>query len=148
MKTLKDSPFLDGTVMSEDLSPVGKQIKVYLEYVGKITRVASEQQTVSKNEKVAGQEIFLKLVEKEENQRQRKLTTIEKKQLEKQTKFDLSPKKIGNSTPMFNAIFHEVTSENKHWHELIDSAKKEVIRLCTQSGAIDKLQNYDVRDDL
>ncbi len=148
MKNLKEAPTLDGTVLSEELTAIGKQIGVYFEYAGKIARVKSEQMTLSKTEKPAGLEIFLKAIEDEETRRTRKLKPDEKKALEKSTRFNIAPVKIGNSAHMFNAIFHEITSENKHWQQLIDSAKKEIERISTQTGAIDKLQHDDVRDHL
>jgi len=149
MKILKKTPFLEGTAMSDELTSIGKQIGVYLEYAGKIARVNSEQQALIKTEKPAGQEIFLKAVELEEAKRDgKKLSQNERKKLEKQTKFDLSPKKLGNPTPMFNIVMNEITSENKHWHDLIDLARKEIERLCTQTGAMTKLDDYDVRNDL
>lgn len=148
MKELKDSPTLDGTVLSENLSPVGKQIAVYLQYAGKIARVASEQMTMSKTEKPAGLEIFLKAIEDEEKRRLRKLKPDEKKALEKSTRFAIQPVKIGNSTHMFNAVFHELISENKDWQKLIDFAKKDIQNISKQTGAIEKLQNYDDRDGL
>ena len=49
---------------------------------------------------------------------------------------------------MFNLVMHEVTSENKHWHELIKLAQKEIERLCTQTGAMEKARNYDVTEGL
>lgn len=148
MKTLKDAPTLDGTVLSEELTAIGKQIGVYFEYAGKIARVKSEQMTLAKTEKPAGLEIFLKAVEEEESRRMRKLKPDEKKALEKSTRYTIAPIKIGNSTHMFNAIFHEITSENKHWQQLIASAKDEIKKISTQTGAIEKLQKYDARDGL
>ena len=148
MKTLKDAPTLDGTVLSEDLTAIGKQIGVYFEYAGKIARVKSEQMTLSKTEKPAGLEIFLKAVEEEEKRRMRKLKPDEKKALEKSTRYTVAPIKIGNATHMFNAIFHEITSENKHWQQLIASAKDEIKKISTQTGAIEKLQKYDAREGL
>lgn len=149
MKTLKESPVLDGTLMSEELTTIGKQIAVYFEYAGKIARVKSEQQTLVKTEKPAGLEIFLKAVEMEEAKRQgKKLSLRERQQLEKSTRYALSPAKIGNSTSMFNIVMHEITSENKHWTDLIALARKEIEKMSTQAGAIDRLQNYDVTEDL
>lgn len=148
MKNLKDNPFLDGSVMSEELTSIGKQLAVYVDYVNKIARTRAEQTTFCKLEKPAGQEIYLKALEREEAQRGKKLGDREKKKLEKQTKYDLKVAKLGNATPIYNSIFNEVTSENKHWHQLIDSAKKEIERLCTQTGAIEKLQNYDPKEHL
>ncbi len=148
MKELKDSPTLDGTVLSENLTPTGKQITVFLQYAGKIARVASEQMTMSKTEKPAGLEIFLKAIEDEEKRRMKKLKPDEKKALEKSTRYTVQPVKIGNSTHMFNAVFHELISENKDWAQLIAKAKEELSKISTQTGAIDKLQNYDSRDGL
>ncbi len=144
----KQHNIADGTVLSEELTMIGKQIKVYLEYAGKIARVTSEQQTMVKTEKPAGLEIFLKAIEQEETRKVRKLKPDEKKNLEKTTRYETKPAKIGNPSHMFNSVFHEITSENKHWHELIELARKEVIGLCTQAGAIERLQKDDVRDHL
>lgn len=148
MKTLKDSPTLEGTVFSEELTPIGKQIGVYFEYAGKIARVKSEQLTLAKTEKPAGLEIFLKAIEVEEKRMVRKLKPDEKKALEKSTRYAVTPIKIGNVDPMFRIIMTELTSENKHWQGLIELAKKEIEKIATQTGAIEKLQNYDARDDL
>ena len=101
-----------------------------------------------KTDKPAGQEVFQKILEREEAQRQKPLSDREKKKLEEQTKYDLSTKKIGNAQAMFNLVMHEVTSENKHWHELIKLAQKEIERLCTQTGAMEKARNYDVTEGL
>lgn len=148
MKTLKKTPFLEGTAMSEELTSIGKQLRVYLEFGGKIVRVASEQQSFIKTDKPEGEKVFQKVLEREEAQRQKKLSERERKALEKQTKYDLSTKKLGNAQAMFNLVMHEITSENKHWHGLIDLAKKEIERLCTQTGAMEKLKDYDVTEDL
>ena len=148
MKTLKDAPVLDGTVLSSELTLIGKQIGFYLEYAGKIARVKSEQMTLVKNEKPDGLEVFLEAIEREEKKRQKKLTVDQKNELEKQTRYQISPKKLGNGTAMFNNIMHELTSENKHWQSLIDAAKKELETICKQASAIDKLQHDDVRDHL
>jgi len=144
----KEHNIADGTVLSEELTAIGKQIKVYLEYAGKIARVTSEQQTMVKTEKPAGLEIFLKAVEDEETRKTRKLKPDEKKVLEKSTRYETKPAKIGNPSHMFNSIFHEITSENKHWQQLIETARKEIEKICTQAGAIEKLQHDDVRDHL
>lgn len=149
MKTLKESPILDGTVMSEELTSIGKQIGVYFEYAGKIAKVKSEQQTLVKTEKPAGLEIFLKAVEEEEAKRQgKKLSLKERQKLEKSTRYGLAPAKIGNSTEMFKIILHQITNENKHWQSLIELARKEIENMATQAGAIDKLQNYDPTEGL
>ena len=148
MKNLKDNPFLDGSVMSEELTSIGKQIGVYVDYANKIARTRAEQQTFCKLEKPAGQEVYLKALEKEEALRGKKLSDREKKKLEKQTKFELKISKLGNGTSIFNSVYSDITAENKHYHQLIDSAKKEIERLCTQAGAIQKLQDYDPKEHL
>lgn len=148
MKTLKKTPFLEGTAMSEELTSIGKQLRIYLEFGGKLVRVASEQQTFVKTDKPAGQEVFQKVLEREQAQRQKPLSDREKKKLEEQTKYDLSTKKIGNAQSMFNLVMHEITSENKHWNELIKMAQKEIERLCTQTGAMEKARSYDVTEGL
>lgn len=148
MKQLKESPTLDGTIFSEELTTIGKQIGVYFEYAGKIARVKSEQMTLIKTEKPAGLEIFLKAIEDEETRLRRPLKIDEKKALEKSTRYAISPVKIGNVDPMFRMIMTEITSENKHWQELIDLAKKEIEKISIQTGAIQKLQDYDARDGL
>lgn len=147
-KTLKDAPVLDGTVMSEELTIIGRQIQAYFEYAGKIARVSSEQMTMIKNEKPAGLELFLQAIEREETRRERKLKPQEKKELEKSTRYVVQPKKIGNVDPMFRIVMNEITSDNKHWHELIEKARAEISNICTQKGAIEKAVNFDPRDGL
>lgn len=149
MKTLKESPILDGTLMSEELTSIGNQIAVYFEYAGKIAKVKSEQQTLVKTEKPAGLEIFLKAVEMEEAKRDgKKLSIRERQKLEKSTRYALAPAKIGNSTEMFKIVIHEITTENKHWNGLIALARKEIERMSTQAGAMEKLSKYDPTEGL
>jgi len=148
MRALKDNPFLDGSVMSEELTAIQKQLAVYIDYSNKLARTRAEQQALLKLEKPAGQEVYLKAVEREEAQRGKKLSESEKKKLEKQTKYDLKVSKLGNATPIFNSLFSDFTAENKHYHQLIDSAKKEIERLCTQTGAINKAQAFDPKEHL
>jgi len=148
MKILKDNPFLDGSVMSEELTAIQKQLAVYIDYPNKLARTRAEQTTYLKLEKPAGQEVYLQALEREEAQRGKKLSDREKKKLEKQTKYDLKVSKLGNAQQIFNAMFSDFTAENKHYHQLIDSAKKEIERLCTQAGAIEKLHNYDPKEHL
>jgi len=148
MRALKDNPFLDGSVMSEELTSIQKQLAVYIDYPNKLARTRAEQQALLKLEKPAGQEVYLKALEREELQRGKKLSETEKKKLEKQTKYDLKVSKLGNATQIFNAMFSDFTAENKHYHQLIDSAKKEIERLCTQTGAINKAQAFDPKEHL
>lgn len=147
-KTLKESPMLDGTIMSEELTKIGRQFKVYFEYAGKIARVTSEQMTMIKNEKPAGLELFLQAIEREELKRERKLKPEEKKQLEKTTRYSIQPKKIGNVDPMFRIVMNEITTENKHWQTLVEEAKKEISKLCTKAGALEEALNFDPREGL
>ena len=148
MKLLKDNPLIDGSVLSEELSSIQRQLNVYADYVSKMVLQGSEQQTLVKIEKVEGEQIFLKQLEREEKQRGRKLNATERKKLEKQTKYDLRVAKLGNKTQRFQALFHEITSENKHYHELIELAKKEIERISTQAGAIDKAKSFDPKEHL
>lgn len=147
-KGIKDAPILDGSVMSQNLTSIGRQLQVYFEYAGKIARVSSEQMTMLKNEKPAGLELFLQTIEREELKRDRKLKPEEKKELEKSTRYTIQPKKIGNVDPMFRIVMNEITNENKHWHGLIEQAKKEVADICTKKGAIEDAVNFDPRDGL
>ena len=147
-KTQKDAPVLDGTVLSEQLTNIGKQIQVYFEYAGKIARVSSEQMTMIKNEKPAGLELFLQEIEKEELRRDRKLKPEEKKELERSVRYTIQPKKIGNVDPMFRTVLNEIITDNKHWQDLIGEAKKEVALICSKKGAIENAVNFDVRDGL
>ena len=147
-KTMKDAPTLDGTVFSEELTKIGKQISVYFEYAGKIARQTSEQMTMLKNEKPAGLEMFLQKIEQEETKRKRKLKPEEKKQIEKQIRYAIQPKKIGNVEPMFRIILNEITEGNKDWQDLIDKAKKEVAMISAQTVAIQDAVNFDPRDGL
>lgn len=147
-KTLKDAPILDGTVLSENLTKIGRQIQVYFEYAGKIAKVSSEQMTMLKNEKPAGLEIFLQALEREETKRDKKLRPEERKALEKSTRYSIQPKKIGNVDPMFRIVMNEITTENKHWQGLIEEAKKEISKICTQTGAIENAVNFDPREGL
>ncbi len=137
---------LKGSVMSKDLSPIGVQMKTYLEYAGKIARVASEQMTLVKTEQPEGLKTFLKAVEDEEKRKNRPLKADERKVLEQTTRYVTRPVKLGNPTAMFNAVLHELTSENKHWQELIAKAKDEIKRMASQAGAEDKVSNFDERD--
>jgi len=151
-KPLKE-PALDGTVLSKNLSPNQKEMRIYLEYAGKLAKSVAEQDTFVKNEKPEGLRNFLRAKEDEEKKRQKELTSDELKVLEEQTRYVLSPKKLGNVTAMFNQVLMEITHDNKDWSELISRAKEEIKSIRLKVGAIDHALNPkgefgDERDNL
>lgn len=140
IKPIKE-PALDGTVLSKNLTPVMKEIRVYLEYAGKLAKSVSEQDTFVRNEKPEGLSNFLRAKEDEEKKLQKKLTPDQLKILEDETRFVLSPKKLGNVTAMYNQIMGEITHDNKDWSELISRAKEEIKGIRMKVGAIDNALN-------
>jgi len=151
-KPLKE-PALDGTVLAKNLTPVMKEIRVYLEYAGKLAKSVSEQDTFVRNEKPEGLSNFLIAKKDEETKRQKELTNEELKVLEEQTRYVLSIKKLGNVTAMYNQIMGEITHDNKDWSDLIARAKDEIKSIRLKVGAIDHALNPkgefgDVRDNL
>ncbi len=144
---------LDGTILSKNLTPVMKELRVYLEYAGKLAKAVAEQDTFVKNEKPEGLSNFLTKKTDEEKKMQRELTNDELKVLEEQTRYFLSIKKLGNVTAMYNQIMGEITHDNKDWSELIARAKEEIKSIRLKVGAIDHSLNPegnygDVRDNL
>jgi len=140
IKPIKE-PALDGTVLSKNLTPVMKEIRVYLEYAGKLAKSVSEQDTFVRNEKPEGLSNFLRAKEDEEKKLQKKLTPDQLKILEDETRFVLSPKKLGNVTAMYNQVMGEITHDNKDWSELIARAKEEIKAIRLKVGAIDNALN-------
>jgi len=140
IKPIKE-PALDGTVLSKNLTPVMKEIRVYLEYAGKLAKSVSEQDTFVRNEKPEGLSNFLRAKEDEEKKLQKKLTPDQLKVLEDETRFVLSPKKLGNVTAMYNQVMGEITHDNKDWSELIARAKEEIKSIRLKVGAIDNALN-------
>ena len=140
IKPIKE-PALDGTVLSKNLTPVMKEIRVYLEYAGKLAKSVSEQDTFVRNEKPEGLSNFLRAKEDEEKKLQKELTPDQLKVLEDETRFVLSPKKLGNVTAMYNQIMGEITHDNKDWSELISRAKEEIKGIRMKVGAIDNALN-------
>ena len=136
-KPLKENIAMDGTILSKNLTPVQKEMRIYLEYAGKLAKTVSEQDTFVKNDKPEGLKNFLRAKEEEEIKRQKELTSDELKVLEEQTRYVLSPKKLGNVTAMFNQVMMEITHDNKDWSALIARAKDEIKNIRLKVGAID-----------
>jgi len=136
-RTNFDDPVIDGSVLSDNLTPTMKAVKAILEYCGKIAVTVSEQDTIARIEKKKGLENFLK--EKTRLEKEKKLTAQELIDLENRTRFEIFPSKIGNKTEIMRLLFINICTEsNPFWKKISDDLRKESADIANRVMTITK----------
>jgi len=134
-----DNPIVEGSILSENLTPTMKQVKAVVEYIGKLAVNISEQDAVGKIEKKEGLPNFLKEKARIEKDEEKTLSAQELIDLENKTRYEIFPSKIGNKTEIMRFLFMNVCSgENKYWQELVKKMQTESQDISEKVSTISK----------
>jgi len=134
-----DNPIIEGSILSENITPTMKAVKAIIEYIGKLAVTISEQDAIAKTEKKEGLANFLKEKERIEKEQEKTLSAQELIDLENKTRFEIFPSKIGNKTEIMRFLFMNVCSEsNTHWQNLITEMQKESSEIAQKVFTIQK----------
>ncbi len=139
-RTNFDDPIIDGSILSDNLTPNMKAVKAILEYCGKIAVTVSEQGATAKIEKKKGLENFLKeKIRIEKAQDGKKLTAQELIDLENRTRYEIFQSKIGNKTEIMRLLMLNICTEsNPFWKKISDDLRKESADIANRVMTITK----------
>ena len=134
-----DNPIVEGSVLSENLTPTMKKVKAVIEYVGKLAVNISEQDAIGKIEKKEGLANFLKEKVRIEKAEEKTLSAQELIDLENKTRYEIFPSKIGNKTEVMRFLFLNVCSQdNIYWQELVKKMQTESTDISKKVSTISK----------
>lgn len=121
-----DNPIVEGSVLSDNLTPTMKAVKAIIEYIAKMAVTISEQDATGKVEKKEGLPYFLKEKARIEKNENKTLSPQELIDLENKTRYEIFQSKIGNKTEIMRFLFMSVcTEDNKDWQSLVSEMKRE-----------------------
>lgn len=134
-----DNPIIEGSILSENITPTMKAVKAIIEYIGKLAVTISEQDAIAKTEKKEGLSNFLIEKERIEKEQEKTLSSQELIDLENKTRFEIFPSKIGNKTEIMRFLFMNICSEsNTYWQNLISEMQKESSEIAQKVFTIQK----------
>jgi len=135
-----DNPIVEGSALSDNITPTMKAVKAIIEYVGKLAVTISEQDAIGKIEKKEGLSHFLQEKSRLESEGEGKtLTPQELIDLENRVRYEIFPSKIGNKTEIMRFLFLNVCSQdNKYWQELIKKMQTESQEISEKVTTISK----------
>jgi len=135
-----DNPVIEGSILSENLTPTMKAVKAIIEYIGKLAVTVSEQDAIAKIEKKEGLSHFLQEKDRIENAEEGKtLTPQELIELENRVRYEIFPSKIGNKTEIMRFLFMNIcTEDNTYWKNLVEEMKKESSEIAQKVFTIQK----------
>jgi len=134
-----DNPIVEGSILSENLTPTMKAVKAVIEYVGKLAVNISEQDAIGKIEKKEGLANFLKEKARIEKSEEKTLSAQELIDLENKIRYEIFPSKIGNKTEIMRFLFLNVCSQdNKYWQELVKKMQTESTDISEKVSTISK----------
>jgi len=134
-----DNPIVEGSVLSDNLTPTMKAVKAVIEYIGKMAITISEQDATGKVEKKEGLPYFLKEKARIEKNENKTLTPQELIDLENKTRFEIFQSKIGNKTEIMRFLFMNICSEdNKDWQILVSQMRIECADIARRVATISK----------
>ena len=134
-----DNPIVEGSILSDNITPTMKAVKAIIEYIGKLAVTISEQDAVAKIEKKEGLSNFLKEKTRIEKDEEKKLTPQELIDLENKIRYEIFPSKIGNKTEIMRFLFMNIcTEDNKYWKTLVEQMKNESSEIAQKVFTIGK----------
>lgn len=136
-----DNPVIEGSILSENLTPTMKAVKAIIEYIGKLAVTVSEQDAIAKIEKKEGLAKFLQEKHRIENAEDdgKTLTPQELIELENRVRYEIFPSKIGNKTEIMRFLFMNIcTEDNTYWKNLVEEMKKESSEIAQKVFTIQK----------
>ena len=134
-----DNPIVEGSILSDNITPTMKAVKAIIEYIGKLAVTISEQDAVAKIEKKEGLANFLREKTRIEKDEEKKLTPQELIDLENKIRYEIFPSKIGNKTEIMRFLFMNIcTEDNKYWKTLVEQMKNESSEIAQKVFTIGK----------
>lgn len=134
-----DNPIVEGSILSENITPTMKAVKAIIEYIGKLAVTVSEQDAVAKVEKKEGLANFLKQKQSIEKNENKTLSAQELVDLENKVRYEIFPSKIGNKTEVMRFLFMNICSDdNTYWRGLVEQMKKESSEIAQKVFTIQK----------
>lgn len=148
MPTRIDSPEIEGTLQSEQLTLKQKQVFDVISYFSKIAMAIENSDGTIHIEKPNGFETFLQKLEqarKENNNED--IPLDEYKELEAQHRYDKLRRPLGNGTSVVNLLLRHLSS-NKEFNELLVESQKEAVEIAKKISSYNKISESRKTDFL
>ncbi len=148
MPTRIDSPEIEGTLQSEQLTLKQKQVFDVISYFSKIAMAIENSDGTIHIEKPNGFETFLqKLEEARKENNNEDIPLDEYKELEAQHRYDKLRRPLGNGTSVVNLLLRHLSS-NKEFNELLVESQKEAVEIAKKISSYNKISESRKTDFL
>jgi len=148
MPTRIDSPEIEGTLQSEQLTLKQKQVFDVISYFSKIAMAIENSDGTIHIEKPNGFETFLhKLEEARKENNNEDIPLDQYKELEAQHRYDKLRRPLGNGTSVVNLLLRHLSS-NKEFNELLVESQKEAVEIAKKISSYNKISESRKTDFL
>ena len=148
MPTRIDSPEIEGTLQSEQLTLKQKQVFDVISYFSKIAMAIENSDGTIHIEKPNGFETFLqKLEEARKENNNEDIPLDEYKELEAQHRYDKLRRPLGNGTSVVNLLLRHLSS-NREFNELLVESQREAVEIAKKISSYNKISESRKTDFL